>query len=128
MIEISAPWPNIVSTTKLPNPSLGDGEALTSSLTAKRAMNGSLYTYVKTSVGFKTLSMSFVLTRGKGEEFKRFLVAYASKQIKLTDQQSQVWLGYFITNPIDFTTVRRGSPGGAGELVEVSLDFEGELQ
>ncbi len=128
MIEISAPWPNIVSTTKLPNPSFGDGEALTSGLTTKRTMNGSLYTYVKTSVGYKTLSMSFLLTRAKGEEFKRFLIAYASKKIKLTDGQDQVWLGYFITNPIDFTTARRGAPGGALELVEMSIDFEGELQ
>ena len=91
-------------------------------------MNGSLYTYVKTSVGYKTLSFSFLLTRAKGEEFKRFLLAYASKKIKLTDNQSQVWFGYFITNPIDFTTVHRGGPGGAGELVEISIDFEGELQ
>ena len=128
MIYLSAPYPNIVTRVRLPNPAFGDTEGLANSLTPKRAMDGTLYTYVKTNDGNRRLQLSFTLTRSKGEEFKRFLLVYASKKISMTDHLAREWLGYFTSNPIEFSTIKRGAPGGANELMEVKLDFEGELQ
>lgn len=128
MIRLAAPYPNVVTSIRLPNPSFGDSEGLSSSMTPKRAMNGTLYTYVKTSDGHRQLQLSFTLTRSKGEEFKRFLLVYASEQIQMVDHLGRSWLGYFTSNPIEFSTDKRGAPGGGNELMSVQLDFEGELQ
>ncbi len=128
MIRLAAPYPNIVASIRLPNPAFGDSEGLSSSVTPKRAMNGTLYTYVKTSDGHRQLQLSFTLTRSKGEEFKRFLLVYASKQIQMVDHLDRSWLGYFTSNPIEFSTDKRGAPGGGSEMMSVKLDFEGELQ
>lgn len=128
MLELKAPWPAPVVTTYLPNPKLGDSESLTSTVAPKRAMDGTLYTYVKTSNGRRKLTLQFIMTRLKGEEFKRFLLLYASYQIRMVDHLSRVWVGYFVGNPIEFSTPRRGHPGGGGELMEVEIDFEGFIQ
>jgi len=127
MIEFRAPWPNIVTSIKLPNPQLGDEEGLTSTMVSKRSMDGTLYTYVQTNSNTK-LELQFILTRSKGEEFKRFLFTYVSQQLELVDHLSRRWLGYVTTNPINFITARRGAPGGGNELMEVSIEFEGEIQ
>lgn len=128
MITVAAPYPNIITNIRLPNPEFGDQEGLAHSLTSKRTMNGMLYTYVKTNDDNRLLKISFIMTRSKGEEFKRFLLVYVSKKVRMIDHLNRTWLGYFTSNPIEFTTTKRGSPGGANELMEVSLDFEGELQ
>ena len=48
MFIVQAPHPALEATTLLPNPQFGDGENLTDEVQVKRAMDGTLYTYVKT--------------------------------------------------------------------------------
>ncbi len=111
----------------LPNPLLGDLEGGVSSIITKRSMDGTLYTYVQKNTD-KKLELQFLLTRLKGEEFKRFLFTYASDKLIYVDYLARTWVGYITSNPIEFTTSRRGAPGGGNELMEVSIEFEGEIQ
>jgi hypothetical protein len=67
------------------------------------------------------------MTRLKSIEFNRFLRLYISKQIKIVDHLSRTWIGYIVTNPIEFNTASRGAPGGGSELVEVEIEYEGTL-
>ncbi len=126
MIVLRAPYPQFVTRIRLPNPELGETEANPSTMTPLRSMSGILYTYVKSNTG-TVMSLKFLMTRAKSEEFKRFLLSYVSKEIQITDHLDRDWAGYIKTNPMDFNTVKRGAPGGGGDMVEVNIEFEGDL-
>ena len=104
--------------TYLPDPSFGDSEALLDQVNKKRALDGTLYTYVKTTERRKML-FQFNLTRGKAMELYYFFEAYFATEISLTDHNEIEWLGNFTSNPFDF--------GGAGrdEQQEIQFEFEG---
>ncbi len=91
--------------TYLPNPTFGDSEAILSEIQKRRALDGTLYTYVKTTTRRKLL-LSFILTRGKALELNAFIQAYYTTTVSLTDHNGVEWLGKFTSNPFDF--------GGAG--------------
>ncbi len=122
---IRAPYPAFITRIRLPNPQLGETESNPVTMTLKHSMVGGLYTYVKTNPG-TVIDLNFLITRSKSEEFKRFLLSYATKKVLITDHLDRSWEGYFITNPIEFITVQRGSPGGGSDMVEVNIEFEGE--
>lgn len=109
----------------MPNPKLGDAEGLQVEITPKRALDGLLYTYVKTKNGRRKFSLAFTLTRSKGEEFRRFLLMYGTSEMRLVDHLERSWDGYITSNPIEFSTASRGSPGGGNALMEVEIEFEG---
>jgi hypothetical protein len=67
------------------------------------------------------------MTRLKSIELNRFLLMYISKQMKIVDHLSRAWVGYITSNPVEFNTSKRGSPGGGYEIVEVEIEFEGTL-
>jgi hypothetical protein len=127
MIEITAPWPATDCRIYLPNPKFGDSESLAIEMNPKRAMDGTLYTYIKTKGLRRKLIMSFTMTRLKSIELNRFLLMYISQQIKIVDHLSRSWIGYITSNPVEFNTSKRGNPGGGNELVDVELEFEGIL-
>ncbi len=126
MFVFRAPYPQFVTRIRLPNPQLGETEANPSTMTPLRSMSGVLYTYVKSNTG-TVMILNFLMTRTKSEEFKRFLLAYLSKKIQITDHLARDWAGYITTNPIEFNTVKKGAPGGGGDMVEVTIEFEGGL-
>jgi hypothetical protein len=127
MLEINAPWPESDCRVYLPNPKFGDSESLAIEINPKRAMDGTLYTYVKTKGLRRKVIMSFTMTRLKSIELNRFLLMYISKQMKIVDHLSRSWIGYITSNPVEFNTSKRGGSGGGGELVDVELEFEGTL-
>jgi hypothetical protein len=127
MLEITAPWPESDCRVYLPNPKFGDSESLAIDMSPKRAMDGTLYTYVKTKGLRRKIVMSFTMTRLKSIELNRFLLMYISKQMKIVDHLSRAWVGYITSNPVEFNTSKRGSPGGGSELVDVEIEFEGTL-
>ena len=127
MLQITAPWPSTDCRIYLPNPKFGDSESLAIEMNPKRAMDGTLYTYVKTKGLRRKLLMSFTMTRLKSIEFNRFLLMYVSKQIKIVDHLDRAWIGYITSNPVEFNTSKRGTPGGGDELVDVEIEFEGTL-
>lgn len=109
------------SVVTLPNPEFDDSESNADTLTIYRSMNNDIYTFVKVQP-FKKLSYSFTLTRLKSIELRRFFDSEKSNKIEIQNHKTEIWIGYLITNPVQFTTVKRAEP--CGEQVEVTLDFE----
>lgn len=129
MMQLAAPYPAIQTVSILPNPQLSDSEALTASVAAKRAIDGTLYTYVRTKQGRRKMLWSFQLTRPKALELRAFLYAYFASKVKVTDHNGRIWVGNFMNNPFEFSTESRAGPaiGGLprGETVSITLEFEG---
>jgi hypothetical protein len=131
MFTLQAPYPTLQTTTLLPSPEFGDGENLTASVSTKRAMDGTLYTYVKRK-GRRKLQWTFGLTRNKGLELRAFIQSYFASKVRITDHNGRVWVGNLVNNPFEFDTDRRSAPAIApmprGERQRITLEFEGEEQ
>lgn len=131
MFELAAPYPTLASTTLLPDPQFGDTEALTDEVSVQRAMDGTLYTFIKKKDRQK-IQWPFSLTRNKALELLEFYRAYSGSQIRATDHRNRVWLGYITSNPLETTAAARGGPAlqgwPRGENVTVTVEFEGTLQ
>lgn len=104
--------------TYLPNPEFGDSEAILSQVNKQRAIDGSLYTYVKSTTRRKLL-FQFNLTRGKAMELYYFFQSYYATQITLTDHNNVTWIGHFTSNPFDFVGA------GRDEQQQIQFEFEG---
>jgi len=102
----------------LPAPELDDKENSVSEMSVKRAMDGTLRTYVRKSPS-RLLSYTFDLTRAKGLELQAFLSAYNDNSIKLHNWKGEVWDTNLMTNPVNYTQNRKGPNVG------VNLQFEG---
>lgn len=129
--KFEAPYPAVQTTSLLPNPQFSDGEALTASLTPLRAVDGTLFTYIKTKAGRRKLSWTFRLGRPKALEFRAFLLSYFSSKVRVTDHNDRVWVGNFTVNPFEFDTPSRAAPGHddlRGETQTITIEFEGEEQ
>lgn len=127
MITIEAPYPAPVTSSVLPSPELGDQENLTSSVATKVATDGELYTYVKRSTRRRFL-WDFTLTRPKALELRALFLIYGGDQVRVTDHNDDVWIGYFTNNPFEFNTDRKAGPGCGdveGAYVTITLEFEG---
>ena len=128
MFRLQAPYPALQTTTVLPHPQLGGGENLMVEVAAKRAMDGTLYTYVKRK-GRHRLLWIFRLTRNKVLELRAFIQSYFASTIKVKDHTDRVWLGNLVNNPFEFDTAARAAlaipPMPRGEAVLITLEFEG---
>lgn len=126
--ELAAPYPAIQTITVLPNPELSDSEALTDRIMPQRAVDGTLYTYVKRTNGRRKMLWSFNLSRPKALELRAFILSYFAARLRVTDHNGRVWTGYLTNNPFEFITDRRAAPsweGLPGELPSITLEFEG---
>lgn len=119
---LQGPYPNVQTSTVLPNPQLADIENCDIKINIKRSMTGKKRTYVQGG-GKRKLSYNFNLTRQKGLELRAFILAYSGSQILLTNYLEETWVVYLMNNPFEFTSSARGAP--AGDLVTIKLDFEG---
>ena len=109
------------TTTLLPNPEFGDSEGILGEVIVKRTITGSRHVYVKTKNQRRKLLLSFRLTRLKALELRAFIQSYFASTVILVDHLDQVWVGNFMTNPFEFTSVL------ASDLT-IQLDFEGVKQ
>ena len=132
MFILQAPDPTLQETTLLPDPKWGDGENLTEEVQVKRAMDGTMYSYIKTKNERRHLQWSFRLTRNKGLELRAFIQAYHSAMIRVTDHNGRIWVGNFVSNPFEFSASERSAPALApmprGETIEITIEFEGVEQ
>lgn len=119
--QLAAPHPGVQTISLLPNPQFSDGEALTASVTPKRATDGTLYTYVKTKGGRRKLNWSFRLARAKALELRAFLLSYFASKIQVTDHNGRVWVGNFTSNPFE---IESSHP----QLDNITIEFEGVEQ
>lgn len=125
MMILQAPLPLPSTTTILPSPNLGDGEAPRPTIDIKQSMNGVLYTYVKSNARSK-LQYSLTLSRMKALELRAFIAAYYRAQIRLTNHKGEVWDVYFTVNPFEFSGTSRSS-GPGNSVMDITLEFEGTL-
>lgn len=121
---ISAPYPAQRTTTLLPSPTWGDSKASAGTFVSMRAMDGTIYTYVKSRAGKKKLRWDFQLSRNKALELREFFKAYFGELVKITDHDGDYWIGYLINNPFEFTTEGRANGWPGGEQMNVTIDFE----
>jgi len=131
MFQFQAPYPGVQTISVLPSPEFGDSEALKVEVSRKRAMDGTLYTYVKRKGG-RTIQWTFRVTRNKGLEIRAFIQSYYASTVKVIDHADRVWIGKFINNPFEFDTASRGgvaiAPMPRGETQVITIEFDGEEQ
>lgn len=116
-----APFDLIQTTTAVPNPVFDDTEALVNAVDMKRAMDGTVHTYVKRT-NRSRLTYTFDLTRAKSLELIAFIKSYYTQRIRITNHKGEVWYAYIMTEPAELTSIRRG------EHYSVTLQFDGEKQ
>jgi hypothetical protein len=131
MFTMQAPYPALQTTSFFPNPEFGDSESLGVNVTIERAMDGTVYSYVKRK-GRRILQWTFTLTRNKALELRAFFLSYYASRVKITDHQGREWVGYFTSNPFEFSTDAKASPAidpmPRGEHQTITVEFEGVQQ
>jgi hypothetical protein len=124
MFIIRAPYPGFQTTTLLPSPTFSDQKGLRASVTTARAMDGTLYTHVKTREGLHKFKWDFKLSRDKASELRECLDTYFDKLIEVTDHNDVRWTGYLKNNPFEFSGHSRAEGFPGNELYVVTLEFE----
>jgi hypothetical protein len=121
---LQAPVPLLTTTSVFPSPIFGDGEQPKHSITVMQSMNGTLYSYVKSNARSQ-LQYSLTLSRMKALELRAFILAYFRAKVRLINHKGEVWDGYFVSNPFEFSTDSSSSmPGGSNQTI--TIDFDGE--
>lgn len=119
------PYPGIQTTTLLPSPRWGDSKSLRATVLSQRAVDGTLYTYVKSRNGKKGLQWDFEIARDKALELRAFINAYQGQLIEVIDHDGDRWVGYLQNNPFEFSGAGRAGPYWPGaETMTIKLEFE----
>lgn len=125
MFTLRAPYPAVQVTTIMPSPTFGDSRALTATVTTMRAMDGTLYTHVKSRAGRKRFKWDFEISRHKALELREFFNSYYGQCLQVTDHNNETWVGYLKNNPFEFTGGgHAGSAWPGQETMSVSIEFE----
>lgn len=122
---MKAPYPGVRTTTVMPSPKWGDSKGLTATVQSMRAVDGTLYTYVKSRNGRKKYNWEFEISRHKALELRAFINSYVGKLIQVIDHDGDTILGYLRNNPFEFAGAGRAGDGWpGGETMTVILEFE----
>ena len=121
---VQAPWPALQTTLVTPSPSLGNNKNLASTVQTIRAMDGTVYTYVKSKRGRKVFSWDFLATREKTLEVKEFVRLYAGSVVLVTDHNGDKFRGYMTMNPLELKGEGRAGGYPSGEVYRYTLQLE----
>ena len=121
---MKAPYPGFKTTTLLPAPRWGDSKALTATIISMRAVDGTVYTYVKSRNNRKRFQWEFEIARNKALELREFINSYQGKLIQVTDHDGDVWVGYLRNNPFELSGAGRAKDFPGGETMTIQLEFE----
>jgi len=125
---IQGPHPLFRTTLLLPSPEVANSEGLRSSVQTIRAMDGTLYTYVKPKRGRRIHTWDFIASRDKGKEAKEFARQYAGGLVQVVDHENVSRIGYIVINPYQFLGEGRAYPWGElHEAVRFTIEFEEEV-
>lgn len=124
MFKMEAPHPGYQTTIILPSPNWGDSIETAASMTTIRAMDGTLYTYVKQRAGRKRFQFSFEISRSKALELRAFVKVYYSTSIRLTDHNNIQWIVYLQNNPFESAGNTKAESFPGGETMTVTFEFE----
>jgi hypothetical protein len=128
MFKIEAPYPGYQTTIILPSPAWGNSVAAATSMASVRAMDGTLYTYVKQKAGRRRFQFSFEIARAKAFELRAFIKAYYRVPTQFTDHDDNKWIAYLQSNPFEFAGNTRARAFPGGETMTITLEFEEYIQ
>ena len=118
MVYLQVPFDLIQTTIMLPNPKLGDTTNNQIDMQARNSMNGTLYTYVKTSDRIKKV-WDFRLTREKSIELETFLDYYNQLEFRVVDWNDKEYRMWLTNYPVSFERQFMNNE------TNVRLEFEG---
>jgi len=126
---LEAPYPALATSTFLPNPINGDSINPTNTISFKRSINNTKYTYSKSKGSRKKLIWTFIISQNKALEVQAFFDVYNASEVKVTDHLGDVYVGNFTINPAEFEAIRRSvaSPGN-NTIHQIQIEFEGIKQ
>lgn len=124
MFRLQGPFPLLKTTVLLPSFLEGNNRALTSSVQPVRAMDGTLYTYIKTKRGRRVHNWDFRTTKSKADEIKSFVDLYSGQLVRAYDHLGGAYLGYLTMNPIELMGEGRAGGWPSGEVYRFSLQLE----
>ena len=123
-VLLQAPYPNIETTTALPNPKFSDIQNQKSNVSVRRSMENTTRTYVKKRTRH-AFNYTFTLSRAKAIELERFIQIYNEIKILLTNHKDETWLVNLTGNPFEFNLAGRAADFPGKEFVTLTLSFEG---
>lgn len=120
-----APYGAPMMLTLLKNPELGNEESADVVVGHRKAMDGTRYSYVKTSDKVQLNWSWRHVDRGKLIEVEEFVRAFTGEEIQLVDWNGDVWRARLLTTPSDFEINVRSSPclPGNNEAGDFTLRF-----
>lgn len=124
MLILKAPYPAVRTTTVLPSPKFDDSVALKAVVKTMRAMDGTLYTHVRSSGNKKSVKWDFEISRNKALELREFIDKYNTSKIQAIDHNNVTWVGFLKNNPFEFTGAGRAGGWPGGETMTITLEFE----
>jgi hypothetical protein len=89
-------------------------------------MDGNVQTYVIKRTDRRQLQLTFEVSRDKSVEVEDFVRIYGGGSILYTDQSSQRWSGFIVTNPVEIEGLGKRSSSPGGEDYRVQIIFEGK--
>lgn len=125
-VLLQAPFPNIETTTGLPNPEFSDVENQKGNVSIRRSKNNFVRTYIKKRTRH-AFNYTFVISRAKAIELERFIDTYNEIKILVTNHKDERWLVNLTNNPFEFNLAGRAADFPGKEYVTIPLTFEGIL-
>jgi len=122
---VRGPYPEMKNTLLLPSPKVGNNKGNTATVQTIRAVDGTLYTYIKSKRARQAFSWSFEASKDKTLEAKEFIRLHEGGLVQLVDHRSIVRVGYVTINPFESTGSGRASNWGLNEEVcQFTIEFE----
>lgn len=121
---IQGPYPLMQSTLVLPSPREGNQKNLAATVQTMRAMDGTLYTYVKTKRSRKVHQWDFLGTKDKGREAVEFIELYAGGLVRVTDHEGTSIVGYITINPLELAGGGRAGGYPSAEVYRWTISLE----
>lgn len=124
MFLIQAPFPLFKTTCLLPSPLVGNNRALTATVQTLRAVDGTLYTYIKPKRGRRAYGWDFIVAKDKALEVKEFIRLYGGSVVRCVDHNEESHLGYLTMNPIELMGEGRAAGWPGGEAYKLTIRLE----
>lgn len=122
---IQGPYPAMRTTLLLPSPQEGNTKSNAATVQTLRAMDGTLYTYIKSKRARQKYNWTFTTSKDKALEAKEFISIHADGLVKITDHNDTTMIGYITINPLDQAGLGRAVGWGKNEEVsQYTIEFE----
>lgn len=121
---VQGPYPLLQRTLVLPSPREGNQKNLAATVQTMRAMDGTLYTYIKSKRARQVYQWDFLGTKDKARETEQFVEAYSGDAVRVLDHNSTGIIGYITINPLELAGEGRAGGYPSGEVYRWTLSLE----